>query len=174
MRLIRTFTIILAVALAFPLAPLAAAPIMERQTAGPATVPGFGAEALRELNGARRSHGLAAVRFSSALAKAATRHARSMAEDGYFSHSSQGGGTPSSRIARFYRGSLVGETLLWRSPTLSPQQAIQLWLDSPSHRSVLLHRGFREVAIVALRVPNAPGVYGGRDVTIVVADYGAR
>jgi hypothetical protein len=39
---------------------------------------------------------------------------------------------------------------------------------------VLLSPQWREVGLAALKARRAPGVYGGRSVTVVVADFGAR
>ena len=53
-------------------------------------------------------------------------------------------------------------------------QALQLWLDSPPHRKTLLSRQWREVGLGAVHVASAPGTFGGREVTIVTADFGVR
>jgi hypothetical protein len=39
---------------------------------------------------------------------------------------------------------------------------------------VILHGGFREVGIGVVQAASAPGVYGGRPVTVIVVDFGAR
>jgi uncharacterized protein YkwD len=57
-----------------------------------------------------------------------------MARLGFFAHESADGTTPGARIRRAYDGSQVGETLLWASPDVTPEQALQLWLQpSPGH-----------------------------------------
>ncbi|MCC6223256.1 MAG: CAP domain-containing protein [Thermoleophilia bacterium] len=128
---------------------------------------------LAGINKARKARGLRPLRASGALARAATRHARSMAREGYFSHTSGDGTGPSARIRRFYGGSAVGETLLWRSPGVTAGQAVAMWLSSPAHRSILLAPGFTEVGLAAVRTAGAPGAFRGLDVTILVADFGA-
>lgn len=97
-----------------------------------------------------------------------------MASRGFFSHNSADGTSPAARIRRYYKGKLVGETMLWRSPTVSAEQALQMWLDSPPHRSILMSRSFRHVGIGVVHSQSAPGTYGGLPVTIVVADFGTR
>jgi len=129
---------------------------------------------LEKLNATRRSHGLPALRRSGALARAAADHARAMGQRGFFSHSSADGTSAAARIRRYYRGSAVGETILWRSPDIGAAQAISTWLNSPPHRAILLSRGYRDVGFAAVRVENAGGAYGNRSVTIIVADFGAR
>jgi uncharacterized protein YkwD len=96
-----------------------------------------------------------------------------MGQGGFFAHESRDGTSPSTRIRRYYRGSTVGEALLWRSPGVSPDEAIELWLASPPHRKILLSTALRDAGIGAVHVTAAPGYYQGLDVTIVVADFGA-
>jgi uncharacterized protein YkwD len=47
-------------------------------------------------------------------------------------------------------------------------------MNSPPHRANLLSPRWREVGLAAVHVGRAPGVYGGREVTIVTADFGVR
>lgn len=128
---------------------------------------------LAQLNHARAARGLRVLRRSSALARAAAAQARAMAQHGYFSHASPNGASPAVRIRRYYHGSLVGETILWRSPAVSARAAVRIWLRSSVHRQILLRPGFRVAGIAALHVSSAPGVYRRRPVTILVADLGA-
>ena len=95
-----------------------------------------------QINFTRHAHGLRALRVSADLRRAARAHAVSMAEDGYFAH-----GSPAARIRRYYRGSKVGEAMLWRSPPVGAREAVQAWLASPVHRRILLSKGFREVGV---------------------------
>jgi uncharacterized protein YkwD len=134
---------------------------------------------LASINRERRERGLKPLRLSPQLARAANSHARAMGRNGFFSHSSQDGSSATSRILRFYRvagsGSwMVGETLLWRSPDVAPGEALAMWLGSAAHKKILMTPGFRDIGLGAVHVVNAPGTYGGRDVTIVVADFGVR
>jgi uncharacterized protein YkwD len=134
---------------------------------------------LTEMNGLRRQHGLVPLRFSYALGAAARQHSTEMANRGYFRHESASGEAFSRRIARFYpmgarRFWSVGENLLWSSAELNAAAALELWLNSPRHRAIMLSRRWLEVGVGAVYVHSAPGVYGGRDVTIVTADFGVR
>jgi uncharacterized protein YkwD len=143
-------------------------------TTGALTVGSLQTELLQELNQARLASGLEPLRAVRSLRRAAASHAQSMATRGYFSHYSPDGSSPSSRIARTYDGSRVGETLLWRSGSLLAKQALALWLDSPPHRAVLMSAQFDEIGLAVVYAQAAPGAFGGHDVTIVVADLGAR
>jgi uncharacterized protein YkwD len=64
--------------------------------------------------------------------------------------------------------------MVWASPELSADQAIQVWLNSPPHRKNLLAPAWREVGLGAVRALAAPGVFKGLDVTILTADFGVR
>jgi uncharacterized protein YkwD len=129
------------------------------------------------INHIRRAHGLAPLRLNLALAVAAGEHSVSMAEHGYFAHSSRDGSPFWKRVAAAYArdGSpwSVGENIVWASPGLSARKALEAWLTSPPHRKTLLSPLWREVGLGAARA-FAGGVYQGRVVTILTADFGAR
>jgi uncharacterized protein YkwD len=134
---------------------------------------------LADVNAVRHDHGLSAVRFSPKLAAAARAHSVEMAKRGYFGHDSANGSSFDKRIVRYYplRGTRywsVGENLLWSSPDVDATGAVNMWLDSPEHRRILLSARWREIGLSAVHVTSAPGTYGGREVTIVTADFGVR
>ena len=134
---------------------------------------------LADINAFRRDHGLSPLRLSAKLAAAARSHSSEMAERGYFSHDSANGTSFDRRIARYYsfkgaRYWSVGENLLWSSPDVDASGALNMWLDSPPHRKILLTARWREVGLSAVHVASAPGTYSGREVTIVTADFGVR
>jgi len=133
---------------------------------------------LVEMNDLRRQRGLVPLRFSASLAAAARHHSTEMANRGYFRHTSASGEAFGRRLARFYpmgdhRYWSVGENLLWSSVELNGAAALDLWLDSPNHREIMLNPRWLEVGVGAVYA-HATGVYGGRDVTIVTADFGVR
>jgi uncharacterized protein YkwD len=134
---------------------------------------------LANVNTLRRQHGLAPLRLSSALAAAARQHSGEMASRGYFSHNSASGSSFDRRIARYYgighhRYWSVGENLLWSSPDVDAAGALNMWLNSPEHRKIMLTARWREIGLSAVHVTAAPGAYSGREVTIVTADFGVR
>jgi uncharacterized protein YkwD len=148
------------------------------------TAPAVGSAALEqavlaEVNAVRTSNGLPPVRWSQSLASAARAHSAVMAQRGFFSHSSRDGSAFWKRVQRYYgsrgyRYWSVGENLLWSSPDVDAKAALQMWLNSPPHRKTLLSKEWREIGLGAVHVPSAPGTYGGREVTIVTADFGVR
>jgi uncharacterized protein YkwD len=100
-----------------------------------------------------------------------------MAEHGFFEHSSLNGWPFWKRVEAVYprngRRWSVGENLVWASPRLTARGALELWLASPPHRQTLLSPAWREIGLGAVHA-FAGGVYNGRAVTILTADFGIR
>jgi uncharacterized protein YkwD len=132
---------------------------------------------LADINAFRVQHGLARLRLSPQLTAAARAHSQQMAQQGYFAHESADGSAFWKRLQRFYASShywSVGENLLWSSPDIDGARALRLWLASPEHRRNLVNPLWREIGVSAVHEAQAPGVYQGRDVTIVTTDFGVR
>jgi uncharacterized protein YkwD len=158
----------------------AAIPLAASATAAPRSnsVRALQSDLLVQLNDFRRVHGLVPFRLSSSLSRAARQHSSEMAARGYFSHSSEDGSRFDRRIARFYPISRhywsVGENLLWSSPDVDAAGALRMWLNSPEHRANLMTPRWREIGISAVHALTAPGVFGGREVTVITTDFGVR
>lgn len=134
---------------------------------------------LAEINTIRAQHGLRALRLVRPLTAAAGQHSSEMGSEGYFSHDSADGTSFWKRVENFYgshgyRYWSVGENLLWSSGTLTPAQAVTMWMNSPPHRKNLLEKNWRQIGLSVKQFSDAPGVYHGLAVTIVTADFGAR
>jgi uncharacterized protein YkwD len=134
---------------------------------------------LAEINAVRARHGRAPLRMAPALTAAATSHSRAMATRGFFKHESADGSDFGRRLKRFYRPSgyrrwRIGENILWSSPEVDAQRAVQMWMDSPPHRANLLSRDWREIGLSAVHSTAAPGFFRGLEVTVLTADFGAR
>jgi len=113
------------------------------------------------------------------LNASARQHSEEMGADGYFDHPSANGTAFWKRIQRYYPSAhysywSVGENLLYATPTLDATTAMKMWLASPEHRANLRNRNWRDLGVSAVYVPNAGGVYGGYDVTIITTDFGVR
>jgi uncharacterized protein YkwD len=132
----------------------------------------LGRTVVAKINALRGSHKLPRLRTSARLARAALGHAVSMGHLGYFSHASADGSSAIRRIEAYYDGKGAGEVMYWAEGNGSPAQAIAWWLGSGSHRAQLLSTRFKEIGVGAVHVNDAPGFFGGRDVTIVVVDLG--
>jgi uncharacterized protein YkwD len=127
------------------------------------------------INDVRRQHRLAPLRLDAELAETAREHSLSMAQGGYFRHSSSGGSSFEYRIGKLgSKRSRLGENLVWASPGLSAQEAIRLWLNSPLHRQNLLEPVWRRIGLGAVHADPAPGIYDGLAATILTADFGTR
>lgn len=134
---------------------------------------------LAGLNDVRTQHGLVALEIDRGLDEAALAHSDEMLVDGYFGHLSADGAPFWQRIQRFYRpgraGSWrVGENLLWIPGAISSGRIIALWMSSPGHRANILSPAWHEIGIGIDAEGDAPGVFGGRSVTVVTVDFGAR
>ena len=175
MRLWRGFLLLLIASFALA-APATAAHMAPASTTTVATLE---RDVLGEVNALRRSRGLAPLRLSRQLSTAAQAHSATMARHGFFRHESADGSEFWKRVRRYYRAGgfgywSVGENLLWSSPNVDARGALRMWLDSPSHRRTLLTPEWREIGLGAVHVASAPGTYGGREVTILTADFGVR
>ncbi len=136
-------------------------------------------DVLAQLNAVRREHGLTPLKLNVSLSNAADAHSRAMGQWGFFGHDSRDGSVFWKRVKHYYgQGRFgtwsVGENLLWSSPTTDGRGALELWMASPGHRKNILTARWHEVGISAVTVAQAPGVFGGRDVTIVATDFGVR
>ena len=104
-----------------------------------------------EINAARAEAGRLSLRSRSSLADAAHAHSSDMVERRYFAHESPEGEGPAERARRAgymrHAGSWrVGEILLWsRGEPLTAARAVDMWLESPSHRRILLSPRYRDV-----------------------------
>jgi uncharacterized protein YkwD len=136
-------------------------------------------EVLTAVNTFRALHGLGQLRESRALDRSARGHSLEMGTVGYFGHSSADGTVFWRRIRHYYGARnypywSVGENLLWSSPSVSAAGAMKLWIASPEHLRNLLTARWREIGVSAVRVVHAPGIFGGRRVTIITTDFGDR
>jgi uncharacterized protein YkwD len=118
---------------------------------------------IRAINRARSDHGLRRLRAGRRLARAADAHSRSMLRSNYFSH-----GAFSSRVRRYTRARHNGETIA-SSSRCSASRIVSMWLNSPSHRAVLLSGSFRRVGIGRRR-----GSLGYGRTCVVTADFASR
>jgi uncharacterized protein YkwD len=132
-----------------------------------------------EINVVRRRFGRPRLQLSTQLIRAGEAHARDLALAGYFSHS-WSDGTPYTRwIKRYYPASgrrswTAGENLGWSTTDVSAQRAVEMWLDSPQHRRVLLDRSWRQIGLGIVRADDAGRPFGGQSVVLLAAEFGTR
>lgn len=129
------------------------------------------------VNRERARRGLAGVRVSSLLTRAAADHSSDMVRRQYFSHVSPNGLDARRRVARVgYRArSTVGETIGWGTYDLAtPVALVRQFLNSGPHRRIVLHRRFRDIGVGW--VPAAPVAMdgaGGQAATLTL-NFGRR
>jgi uncharacterized protein YkwD len=132
---------------------------------------GFTRALVRVQNSERARHGLRHLRVSTALRRAARRHARDMVRRHYFGHVSRGGSDVVDRVAvtNYGRGAgfAVQENLFWWSVRRSPSAVLNAWLGSSAHRANVLGGRWRQIGVAA--VMHSPYDSGG---VTVVAVYG--
>jgi len=122
---------------------------------------------IRQVNYVRSAHGLASLRPSPVLSRAADHHSRDMLRGDFFDHNSGDGTSFASRVRRYCDARMVGETLAAigrrrRGAAL----VVRLWMESPPHRAVLLEPHFRRIGIA-----RRWGMLGGAGRAVVTADF---
>ncbi len=132
---------------------------------------------LRLINQARTSRGLAPVRVTGTLDRAALAHARDMIARDYFAHSSLSGAGVSTRArgagysVNGYDLWSVGEVIAWGKGTRgTPASVFKAWMNSSSHRQVILTARWRDVGLGCAR-----GTFKGLSgVVMYTVDFGRR
>ena len=104
----------------------------------------FEGELLRLTNLERQKAGLAPLKLSLPLTRAAQLHSTDMARNGYFSHTGQNGSSMADRAkATGYKYSYLGENIAAGKSTA--EGTIRQWMNSPGHRANILNRSFTEI-----------------------------
>jgi uncharacterized protein YkwD len=130
-----------------------AKPAVARPTAAEANV-------IRAVNQVRAQHGLRTLALDLRLERAARSHARAMIRSGSFAH-----GDVRRRLASVGIRGIYGENLAWGvGSTATAASVVQMWLNSPAHRTNLLRPGFRRLGI-GRRVGTFAGYRGAAVVT---------
>jgi uncharacterized protein YkwD len=118
---------------------------------------------MREINRERGARELVRLAGDPKLALAAQRRTRDMVRRRFFSHVTPDGRGMSAWVRatgylRKMAAWALGETLAWGAgPCSTPAATVAAWMDSPSHRRVMLSRRYLEIGVgVALGVPFEP------------------
>jgi uncharacterized protein YkwD len=160
-RLVRPTIVLLAAALA----------------AAGATAPSAGArldaserKMVRLVNDMRAQHDLGRVHVSHALGRAADGHSRDMLRRDFFDHSSSDGTSFDRRVRRYANARTVGETLAAIGRRRGgAHTVVQMWMDSPPHRAILLSSDFRRIGIA-----RRWGTLGSTKQAVVTADFASK
>jgi uncharacterized protein YkwD len=114
-------------------------------------------QVLSLVNGQRQQAGLKPLRLNSLLTASAQAHSQDMALNDFFSHQGSNGSTAAQRIlAAGYNYITLGENIAAGYST--PEGVVQGWMESPPHRSNILHPSLEEIGIGFYFLENDAGV----------------
>jgi uncharacterized protein YkwD len=117
-------------------------------SAAGAGLDGFERAVIEGVNAARAQQGLAPVRAHRRLSRAADVHSRDMLRADFFDHPSSDGTSWERRVRRYSDANMVGETLAYvRTGGGGAGGVVQMWLDSPPHRAIVLEPRFRRIGV---------------------------
>ena len=142
---------------------LAAEPLAlpEHETLEPLNLPVNSAPAEQlyyYINAARGQNGLPPLTYAHELTVAAQNHAEDMALNRFTGHTGSDGSSPAVRLLRHgYQGGYIGEATAWGMERAI--QAVEFWLNSPSHRRILLNQSATEVGVGYTVNFGAPNVW---------------
>jgi len=128
---------------------------------------------IRFINSIRRAHGLPTLKVSRGLNRAASYHSWEMVVGNFFAHPSRNGTPTAQRVRRYRRARAVGENLAFvpRSERRNAAwAAVEMWMNSPGHRSVLLSPGFRRLGVAR----RSGSLGGGRRGIVFTADFTSK
>jgi uncharacterized protein YkwD len=131
-----------------------------------------------QVNAHRRATGIAGLDHNWRLQRAASRHTRVMTSQNCFAHQCPGEGSLSARLwsvgyltsgLRFWG---YGENIAWgRHSSSTPRRIVRAWMNSSSHRAMILNRGFEHLGVGFVR--GAPTSYDAGAGTYTI-DLGYR
>jgi uncharacterized protein YkwD len=103
----------------------------------------LGAAVYSGVNRLRQTCG--AIGDDQGLTAAAQRHANDMLKNGVDGHIGSDGSSPAARIADagYTRTGYTGEIVYWGTGSAAtPSAALDLWMESPAHRAIILNCAF--------------------------------
>lgn len=124
---------------------------------------------VREINRVRAKHGLKRFKTLVSLSRSADFHSRDMIRANFFGHASSNGTPMPSRVRRYRRAKRIGENLAYvptKQRRRGPRVIVRMWMNSTSHRQVLLSPSFRRIGL-ARRI----GRLGGMRAVVYTADF---
>jgi uncharacterized protein YkwD len=125
---------------------------------------------IRHVNDVRAAHGLAPVRASRALNRAAEHHSRDMLRRDFFDHTSSDGTPFDRRIRRYTDAHEVGENIAALGVRRgAAATVVEMWMNSPPHRAIMLSTSFDRIGI-----GRRWGTLGGATQAVVTADFASR
>jgi len=121
---------------------------------------------IQDTNVNRLAHNLTDLKINSLLTQAAQLKADDMAANGYFAHTSPKGITPWYWFQKVgYNYSFAGENLAINFS--DSQDAVNAWMNSPSHRANILNANFTDIGIGITQ-----GIYQNKQTIFIVQMFG--
>jgi uncharacterized protein YkwD len=126
-----------------------------------------------QINKARHHNGARRLTWDLRLESAARGHSAAMDSGNFFSHDGDGSTLDRIRATGYLGGAspwMVGENIHWGAGGQgSPKATVKRWMSSPTHRSTMLSRRFRNIGVgVAMGSPMG----SGGNSAIYTADFG--
>lgn len=121
---------------------------------------------LRIVNKVRARHRLPRLRRQPLLARGASLHSAFQLDAGRPSHATPEGTRFAERLRRYTRARTIGETIAWVASAEGAAAVVRMWMNSRSHRRVLLDRRFRRLGI-----GSRSGELNGHAMTVVTANF---
>jgi uncharacterized protein YkwD len=121
------------------------------------------------LNEIRADHHLSPLTASTQLRSAARAHSANMIAKRYFDHNGPDGQWD-TRIARYIKSTLYGANIAWGQGAYgTPQGIVTQWMNSPTHRAIILTAGLKKVGIGLV----TGTVDGAQGAVMATADFSA-
>lgn len=116
----------------------------------------FDSQVLHYTNVERSKRGLRALRPGGCADGFASRHTQRLASRDAFHHQAL------RPVLRTCKKRTAGENLAYRSPSLSAQQVVSMWMKSPGHRANILAKKYRFLGVDAFRSERTGRIYVGQ------------
>ncbi|HEY6737476.1 MAG TPA: CAP domain-containing protein [Actinopolymorphaceae bacterium] len=102
-------------------------------------------EVVRLTNAERAEAGCEPLRVEGRVRDAARAHSADMAENDYFSHTSQDGRSPWDRMKQAGYDDPAAENIAMGQPT--PESVVEAWMDSDGHRANILNCDYEAIGV---------------------------
>jgi uncharacterized protein YkwD len=122
--------------------------------------PDFADTVITLVNHERTAAGCPGLTPNQTLIQVARAHSQDMAIHRFIEHTGSDGRSPAQRVqAAGYQYRIVAENVA--AGRLTPESAVQGWMESPEHRANILNCALRDTGIGVVEVPDDPtyGIY---------------
>ena len=155
----RRFSLLFAFVFAFLTLALPASATFAAPQAQPTADPAAQMQRVIELvNQRRKEAGVGPVTFNAALATCAQKYSEVQAQQGKIDHTGPDGSNPGQRLrACGYNWKHYGENLA--AGYANAEDVVNAWMNSPSHRKVMLNGKYKEIGMGFTRRDDDPGHY---------------